>query len=53
MGRVERNILTFRNSCVRLVKRGIRYSKSMEMHNIIIDLLVYFYNKDVISKFIT
>ncbi|WP_157198820.1 IS1 family transposase [Methanocaldococcus infernus] len=49
--RVERTFLTFRNSCARLVRRGIRYSKSMEMHNIIIDLLVYFYNKDIISKF--
>ena len=42
--KIERLFLTFRNNCARLVRRGIRFSKSLEIHNTVIDLLVYFYN---------
>ena len=42
--KIERLFLTFRDNCARLVRRGIRFSKSLEIHNTVIDLLVYFYN---------
>nr|WP_292460096.1 IS1 family transposase [Methanothermococcus sp.] len=49
--RVERVFLTFRSSYARLVRRSIRYSKSKEIHNIILDLLVYFYNEKIMSNY--
>jgi len=45
--KIERLFLTFRNNCARLVRRGIRFSKSLDMHNTVIDLLVYFYNNEL------
>ena len=45
--KIERLFLTFRNNCARLVRRGIRFSKSLEIHNTVIDLLIYFYNNEL------
>jgi len=41
-------ILRYRSdTTVRLVRRGIRFSKSLDMHNTVMDLLVYFYNNEL------
>ena len=45
--KIERLFLTFRDNCARLVRRGIRFSKSLEIHNTVIDLLIYFYNNEL------
>lgn len=47
--RIERNHLSLRTWCSRLVRKGIRFSKSHRMHRIVISLVIniWFFGRDL------
>ncbi|MCL2477371.1 MAG: IS1 family transposase [Candidatus Bathyarchaeota archaeon] len=47
--RIERKHLSLRTWCSRLVRKGIRFSKSLVMHKIVVGLIInfWFFKRDL------
>ena len=50
--KIERKHLSLRTWCARLVRKGIRFSKSLQMHKIVVGLVinVWFFGRDLLLQ---
>ena len=50
--KIERKHLSLRTWCARLVRKGIRFSKTAQMHKIVVGLVinVWFFGMDILLK---